>query len=234
MTTAPPDAAALPASADDALEDARARTINASVALSTGFYAANAWFAWGWTGATGLSVVLLALFGVHVLRTGDAFVRKLLVAGVFYGLFVLLSDAVCVAWGGLVYTPAGPFAYKSPLYMPLSAISAVVQMGNMAYVLDRSRGLVASALITGLVGAIYMPFYEYVAKAGELWIYQDVPMILDTVPYYIILCEFLICLAMPAAIRQIARRETVWAVPFGTLLGGVVLGSTALSCWLLA
>lgn len=117
--------------------------------------------------------------------------------------------------------------------MPLSAISAVVQMGNMAYVLDRRRGMLVAALVTGLAGAVYMPFYEYVAKAGGLWIYEGVPMILDTVPHYIVLCEFLLCLAMPAVLRQVAKRETVWAVPLGVVLGSVVVASTALSCWLL-
>ena len=225
---------ALPASNTEALEATRAKVINLSVVLATGFYAANAWFVWGWQGAMLLSVVLLLLFGSHVVRTGDAFVRKLLVMGTLYGVFVLLSDWVCVVYGGLVYTPEGPFTLQSPLYMGLSAVSAVVQMGNMAWLLDRSRGLLFSALVTGLVGSIYMPFYEYFAKAGNLWIYQDVPMVLDTVPHYIILCEFLICVSMPVIIRQVVLRPTAWAVPLGALQGAIVVASAALSCWLLA
>lgn len=226
--------APLPHADTTALDAARAATVNASVVASTGFYTANAWFGWGWTGATALAVFLLALFGWHVARTGDAFVRKLLAMGLLYGAFVLLSDWVCVVWGGLVYAPGGPFTLKSPLYMPLSAIGAVVQMGNMAHVLDRSRGLLVSSVVTGAVGAVYMPFYEYVAKAGGLWIYRDVPMVLDTVPHYIVLCELLICLAMPVVVRQVVRRATGWAFPLGAVMGAIVVASTAFSCWLLA
>ena len=76
-------------------------------------------------------------------------------------------------------------------------------------------------MLTGLIGAVNIPFYEEMALRVHWWRYMNCQMLLHT-PWYIILGEFLIAVALGVLARS-ARAEG-WLRPFGAgVLGGLAI-----------
>jgi hypothetical protein len=85
--------------------------------------------------------------------------------------------------------------------------------------------------LTGLWGALNIPFYEEMAYHAGWWRYAHAPGLGHT-PYYVMLFEGLIAVTLPPLLAQIERRS-----PRATLLRGLALGvwipCAALASWLL-
>ena len=60
--------------------------------------------------------------------------------------------------------------------------------------------------------------YEALARRADWWHYQDVPMILGA-PYYVILGEAFIGLALPFIVRRLATSSAISSVWLGLALG---------------
>lgn len=133
----------------------------------------------------------------------DAFIARLL----FFGLVVGLGESAADAWlvdytRTLDYTiGGGPMLWRSPIWMPIAWQIVAVQFGYLGLRLwDRFGG--AGLLLIGLFGAINIPFYEEMAKRINWWQYRDCRMISST-PYYIILGELGIAIALAVLARRV-------------------------------
>ena len=77
-------------------------------------------------------------------------------------------------------------------------------------------------LLTGLIGAVNIPFYEEMALRDNWWRYANCRMLLHT-PYYIIVGEFLIAVAIGVLARW--TRSGRWS---RSLAAGVLAGLATL------
>jgi hypothetical protein len=174
----------------------------------------------GWLSATILNVVVDLLIIWYIVTNRDVFLGKLLVMGIVGGIIELLfSDPWAVNGGTLVYERGGIFIIDSPLYMPLGWAYVLLQIGYLSWWVLQQRGVVASVLVATILGGTNIPTYEALARSAHWWYYQHVPMIVGA-PYYVILGEAFIGLALPFIVKPLAVRGFGWSVVLGMALGG--------------
>ena len=147
-----------------------------------------------------------------------------------FGLAVGVTELVADAWlvdatGTLDYSlGGGPMIWRSPAWMPLAWEMVAVQFGYIGMRLYEGRkgwGLLAA----GAIGAVNIPFYEEMALRTHWWRYADCRMLLHT-PYYIIVGEFLIVIAIGYLARW--TRSGQWS---RSLMAGVLAGLSILPCY---
>jgi hypothetical protein len=195
-----------------------------------------AWLALGWVTAAALdaiyTVYLLAL-AVHA--TWRPLLLRLMAVGLVAGICELFTDASGehVAHS-LIYPQGAPMLWDSPVYMPVSWMVSLTLLGYLGW---RLRGVSprvppwAAALVSGLAGAVIVPFYEEMAYLAGWWRYAPAPGLWHT-PYYVALFEGLVAAALPVLLMGLQRRT--WAA---VALRGLALGAwmpvAALAAWLL-
>ena len=129
------------------------------------------------------------------------------------------------ATGTLDYTiGGGPTLWRSPTWMPLAWEMVAVQFGYLGMRLYEWRGG-WGLLLAGAIGAVNIPFYEEMALRTHWWRYADCRMLLHT-PYYIIVGEFLIVVAIGYLARW--TRSGRWS---RSLTAGVLAGLAILPCY---
>jgi hypothetical protein len=233
-TTAPtlarrPSEAELPtASAHGTLAASRNVVVFASALACPIAYGLNAIFRWGWPAATAVAVGMVALFVAHAVLRRDGLIARLLLAGLAGAVMNLVNDWYCVRTGSIHYSPGGPFVLFSPFYVLLLFVGGTVQLGYASHLIDSRRGPVAAALLTAVLGALYVPFYDYLARAGDLWTYRSDVLLLGVVPRYIVVTEVMLCVSLSLLLGPLDRRHWAWAVPLGLVFGAVVNGSVIL------
>lgn len=167
----------------------------------------------------GLNVAIL----MYVFFWKDKLIGQLFVFGLVAGLAELPSDWWSVTQiDALVYVKAGWFVWESPLYMPLAYVVVITQLGYLAYWLNNRMGLLKSTLLMGLIGGINVPAYEFLAKYAGYWYYQNVNMIFDAVPYYIIGGEVAFAAALPVMVSRFPRSGWPMILVYGLVLGVVM------------
>jgi hypothetical protein len=111
--------------------------------------------------------------------------------------------------------------------MPFAWEVVAVQFAVLGEALiGRFKG--AGVFLTGLIGAINIPFYEEMALGTRWWAYHDCSMILHT-PYYIIIGEFLI--AMGIVMLATKLQPLQWP---RTILSGWLGGLMIFLCYAVA
>jgi hypothetical protein len=155
-------------------------------------------------------------------RNRDALLAKFIVFGLAVGLTELAADAWLVDYTRtLDYSlGGGPMLWRSPLWMPLAWEVVAVQFGYIGLRLSERFGN-AGLLGVALLGAINIPFYEEMAKRIHWWQYAGCRMISNT-PYYIIVGEFGIALAL-AVLARTLRRGGMGVAIFSGILGGIAI-----------
>jgi hypothetical protein len=198
----------------------RLRFILVTLILAVGLDVLAAVLDLGWQAAASIT------FGLNLVLLGFIFVRRdrllgqLFIFGVVAGFMELPSDYYSVSViNALVYTHGGWFIWKSPFYMPFSYIVVLVQIGYLGYWLTGRFGLWPACLLTGLLGGLNVPLYEYLAKYAGYWHYRNCRMILEAVPYYIIAGEFLFAFVLPLLVGWFARARWPTIVLLGLLEG---------------
>jgi hypothetical protein len=196
--------------------DRSGRVVLATVALATATNAVAGWTGAGWPAATASSLVILAVLVAAAWREQDPLLARLLVFGLAAGLAELPADHFgVVTTQTLVYAPGGGRVWDSPLYMPLGWMIALTQLGWLAWWLTERFGLLRSTVGIMVLGSLLIPTYELQAKAANYWFYRNCPMMFEAVPYYVILAEILLSMALPLMVVTAARRP--W--PISALLG---------------
>jgi uncharacterized membrane protein YcfT len=111
--------------------------------------------------------------------------------------------------------------------MPFAWEVVAVQFGYLGMRLcERFGGF--GLVIVGLLGAVNIPYYEEMAKSIHWWQYRGCRMMSRT-PYYIILGEFGIAVALTLLARPLRRENAMRA-----LLAGFAGGAAILVCYALA
>ena len=165
-------------------------------------------------------------------RNKDQFLKNLILFGLVLGFTELFADAWLVDFTRtLDYSiGGGPMIWRSPLWMPFAWEIVAVQFAVLGeWLVDRFKFF--GFFLAGLVGAINIPFYEEMALHTKWWAYHNCRMFLHT-PYYIILGEFGIVIAITILSRRVLSgrlNETVWA---GIASGFMIFICYAAAFWI--
>ena len=212
------------------IETERLRVVLVTIVINVVAVSLLAFAPWSdWRTGLALNVIdNLFLVGFAVVRR-DALMGRLIVFGLAVGLVELAADAWLVDYTRtLDYSMGGgPMLWRSPLWMPLAWEVVAVQFGYIGLRLSErwgGRGLIAVALL----GAVNIPFYEEMAKRIHWWQYHGCRMISFT-PYYIIVGEFGIALALAILARTLRRGS--WGV---AVFSGAAGGATIFVCYAVA
>ena len=206
---------------NDPLESRRLKVVLATIVINitvVGLLAFAPWSDW----RTGLALNLFdnVLLLTFVLLWHDRLIARLMLFGLAVGLAELAADAWLVdhtrslsyAIGG------GPMLWRSPVWMPLAWEIVAVQFGYLGLRL-RERFGSQGLLLIGALGAVNIPYYEEMAKRIHWWQYSGCRMISNT-PYYIILGEFGIAVALTLLAKPLRRGSWLGAV-FAGIIGGL-------------
>ena len=173
----------------------------------------------GWVSATVLNFLVDAVIVAYIAKHRDPLLLRLLVMAFVAGLVeVAVADPYFVGNGTLVYPHEGPFIRDSPLYMPFGWAYVLLQIGYIAWWVREQKGLLMAIIVATLLGGTNIPIYEALARAADWWHYQHVPMIMGA-PYYVILAEAGIGLAMPLIVKPVTTKSVGWAAALGLVLG---------------
>ena len=118
----------------------------------------------------------------------------------------------------------GPMIWRSPFWMPFAWEVVAVQFAVLGIWLTQKFSH-WGIWLAGLIGAINIPFYEEMALKTKWWAYHGCRMFLHT-PYYIILGEFFIILAIVFLARRIHIENL-----FATIISGAAGGAAVWICY---
>jgi hypothetical protein len=207
----------------DPLDRARLAVVLATVFINVLAVALLVFAPWSnWR--TGLALNLfdnfLLLTFVYLRR--DLLIARLMIFGLAVGFAELPADAWLVQHTRtLDYSVGGgPMLWCSPAWMPFAWQVVAVQFGYLGLRL-RERFGGAGLLMIGGLGALNIPYYEEMARRIHWWTYSGCRMISFT-PYYIVLGEFGIAVALALLAAQLRRGSWRNAVLRG-LAGGLAI-----------
>ena len=213
----------------DELQSRRIKFVLFLMAFSIGSTLIATWLVSGWKGAAFLTIGLNLIIVYHIWKTRDWVFARLYCFGLLVGFGELASDFMAVEIEKTLVYPPEPLIWKSPAYMPLSWASVMVQLGYIAIWLTKKWGLVAATILTGILGMLNLPLYEYLAKHADFWYYQNCKMIFDSTPIYVIAGECLIGLSLPVIIQQIQKVRVGWIAGWAVLMAVWMWISTVVS-----
>jgi hypothetical protein len=204
-----------------------------TLALLVALHIVAAALAVGWITAVGtLALSVCVLAAIMARPAWRPLLARLLLLGLVTGLVELFTDfAGEVVAHSLIYPPDEPMIWASPAYMPFSWMVTLTLIGYLAWRLWTLAPRWLAIILTGLWGAINIPFYEEMAYHAGWWRYAPAPSFGHT-PSYVILFEGLTCALLPPLVARLESRG--WR---GVALRGLALGVwapwVALFAWLL-
>jgi len=228
----------------DSVRRSRHITCGASATLTTLGFILIAITSAGWIAATVIAVLNLAVLASHGLRHQDPFWNRLWVIAITAAPFALIGDWWCVTQAGLRYTQQGPFILVSPLYLPLLFPAAIFQIW---YTIDMvrlrldgteisdqspipSKTFSIAIFFSVIFGCLYVPFYEFLAAYGDLWVYSGQAGLFNgVVPWYVIIAEIFQFSITPLAFTLLIYRNYFDVFLTGILVGLATVGSWAFS-----
>jgi len=216
--------------ASDPLDRPRLHVVLATVVFNVATVALLTQVPWSdWRTGLGVNLIDNAILLGFILLRRDLLLARFLVFGLAVGFVELAADAWLVDYTRtLDYSiGGGPMLWRSPLWMPFAWEIVAVQFGYIGLRLWESFGAAGLAAV-GVLGAINIPYYEEMARRIHWWTYSACRMISNT-PYYIIVGEFGIAIALTLLARPL-RREG-WMRP---LWLGAIGGIAILVCYALA
>jgi hypothetical protein len=199
---------------------------------------AAAMIARGWITAAAIDAfAVVYLVALLARRRWRPLVGRLMLLGLVAGIFELFTDAAGHQFARSLYYPPGqPLLWDSPFYMPLSWMIVLTQLGYLAW---RLAGLLPDGrlpwraiLLTGLVGALNVPFYEEAAWYAGWWRYAPTVLHFGHTPAYVLLFEGLIAAALPLLTLGLPGMRWPRVTLRGAILGVWIPGA-ALCAWLL-
>jgi hypothetical protein len=205
------------------LERQRLTIVFITIFLNVASVLVFARFPWSdWRTGAALNVADNILLLIHVFRMRDLLMLRLMFFGLVVGFAELPADTWLVdATGTLDYSiGGGPMLWHSPVWMPMAWQVVSVQFGYIGLRLYEAMG-VQGLLLSGILGAINIPFYEEMALHVHWWRYQECRMISHT-PWYVIAGEFLITMAL-GRLATCARQRSLGRIFAAGVLGGAAI-----------
>jgi uncharacterized protein DUF6989 len=208
--------------ASPGLDRARLWAVLATIGVNVVAVTALVWAPWSnWRTGLGLNLIDNAILIGFAIRYRDAMMWRLILFGLIVGLVELPSDAWIVDVSKtLDYSVGGgPMIWRSPIWMPLAWEVVAVQFGYVG-LLMYERWKWPGLAVTGLLGAINIPFYEEMARKIHWWAYDHTAMFPRThTPWAIIIGEFFIAADLGYFARWL-RKERIGRAALAGLLGG--------------
>lgn len=217
------------ATTTDSLESGRFRIVLATVAINIIAVSLLTFAPWSdWRTGLALNAIDNSLLIGFALWRRDHLLGRFLLFGLVVGLCELPADAWLVDFTRtLDYSiGGGPILWRSPGWMPLAWEIVAVQFGYIGLRLWERFGLLGLVGV-GVFGAINIPFYEEMARKIHWWQYSGCRMLSFT-PYYIIVGEFGIAIALAVLARSLRRGS--WRT---ALLSGIAGGAAIFICYVL-
>lgn len=185
-----------------------------------------------WRTGVGLNLLDNALLIAFAVSRRDRLMFHLIVFGLVLGFVELLADAWLVDYTRtLDYSlGGGPMIWRSPLWMPFAWEIVAVQFAVVGGWL-RERFNVLGLFLTGIAGAVNIPFYEELALKTNWWAYSGCRMFLHT-PYYIVLGEFFIVIVIAFLFRRLQAQRLGQTVFAGVVGGLAIFLCYALAFWI--
>lgn len=185
---------------------------------------------WGWIAATVSVVLESALLAVFCLRHREPLFAHLFIFGLVAGWVELANDTWLIdSQKVLVYYGGGPFVLSTPLYMPFSWALIFVTTGVIGLWLWQRLGPWRAAAAMAVIGSLYIPVFEALAAHAHWWYYQNVPMLLNTAPWFVILGEALLVLPLPYMAARMTRSGYGAAATLGIIEGLMIWLTTAIA-----
>jgi Domain of unknown function (DUF6989) len=209
------------------LERGRLIVVLATVVINVAAVSLLAFAPWSdWRSGLALNLVDNSLLVGFVVIRRDVMLGRFLIFGLAAGFTELPADAWLVDYTRtLDYSVGGgPIIWQSPLWMPLAWEVVAVQFGYIGLRLWERFGR-AGLLMVAFLGAINIPFYEQMARKIHWWQYSGCRMLSFT-PWYIILGEFGIALALALLARTLRRSS--WG---GAIVAGIAGGAAIFVCY---
>jgi len=194
--------------------------------------------AMGWITAAAIDVVALVYLLALLARPAwRPLVGRLMLLGLIAGILELFTDAAGHQFARSLFYPQGqPLLWDSPFYMPLSWMIVLTQLGYLAW---RLAGLLPGGripwraiLLTGLAGAVNVPFYEEAAYHAGWWRYAPTVLHLGNTPAYVLLFEGLVAATLPLLTLGLPGLRWPAIAARGASLG-LWMPCAALLAWLL-
>ena len=217
---------------DTSLERDRLRVVIATIVINIIVVSLLTYAPWSdWRTGAALNFVDNCLLVGFALARRDALLARFLLFGLVVGFTELAADAWPVDYmHTLDYSiGGGPMIWRSPFWMPLAWEVVAVQFGYIGLRLWERFGKLG-LLVIALLGAINIPFYEEMARRIHWWQYSGCRMISFT-PWYIILGEFGIALALASLARTLRRGSWHLAVAAGIVGGFSIFACYAIAFW---
>ena len=213
--------------ADQSLERGRLAIVLATVVINIVAVSLLTFVSWSdWRTGAGLNLIDNSLLVGFAIAKRDKLLGRFLLFGVAVGVGELAADAWLVdVTRTLDYSiGGGPMIWRSPIWMPLAWEVVAVQFGYIGLRLwERFSGL--GLLAVAALGAINIPYYEEMARRIHWWQYSGCRMISFT-PWYIIVGEFGIALALALLARMLRRGS--WRIAPGA---GIIGGASIFLCY---
>lgn len=120
-----------------------------------------------------ISYGLYIFYWGYTLVTKNPLVFRLLIFGSIAGLLELGTDHYLVhGIDSLVYPANELMLWSSPAYMPFAWSNVLLQLSFVGVLLTRHFGIIKASVLLCLLGGMYIPAYEHLAKDAGWWYYN--------------------------------------------------------------
>lgn len=179
----------------------------------------SAYFTLGWKSAAFLAYGMYIIQILFCYKTSDPLLFKLIIFATVIGIVELLADRwLVLETKTLIYPKNEPILVESPLYMPIAWAVIMVQISYVGLFISKKTSLIVACFLTGILGGVFIPWFEFCAAKALWWQYINVNMIFST-PYYIVGGEVLICLVIPLFAKIIINANILIVASLGFIQG---------------
>ena len=177
-----------------------------------------------------ITYTLYLFYWSYALYFKNPLVLRLVIFGTIAGVLELVTDHYLVETiDSLVYPGNELMIWSSPAYMPFAWSNVILQLGFIGVLLIQKQSVIIASIILCIAGGMYIPLYEHLANDAGWWYYHDnTPMVFNA-PVYVILCEALISLSLPALIGYSRRHKPGTTIWLGLAEGAWILASAWIS-----
>lgn len=171
-----------------------------------------------------ITYLLYFFYWFYALRFQNPLLMRLMVIGTVAGILELVTDHFLVSTiDSLVYPKNEAMIWSSPLYMPFAWSNVLLQLSFIGMLLVKRVGLLKASFLLCLAGGMYIPLYEHLAKGAGWWWYKANTLMVFNAPVYVIVCEALISLSLPALVLYAEKAAIKRSVLLGVVEGVWIL-----------
>ena len=196
------------------------RTILISSGVLVLWSAASSILAIGPITASIITYGLYLFYWYYAIVRKNPLILRLVIIGTIAGILELYTDHYLVdTINSLVYPGNEWMIWSSPAYMPFAWSNVILQLSFVGVLLTRRFGIWKASILLCLLGGMYIPLYEHLAKDAGWWWYNNNTKMIFNAPLYVIVCEALISLSLPYLISLSEHKKIVKSVMLGTVEG---------------